>query len=135
MSSRTVRLSRRTRLRIALLALCALLFQQVAVASYACSFSPSMMPMAASASVDTARPNCLGMSQMGQRGAVMCAYHCSQQTPVSQDSRLPADSAIALPPQPPVFSFVRIETSSPFSRGTPGGTLGRPRPLSCVLLI
>ena len=135
MSRRTVRLSRRTRLRIALLALCALLFQQVAVASYACSFSPSMMPMAASASVGTAKPNCLGMSQMGQRGAVMCAHHCSQQTPVPQDSRLPAVPAIALPPQPPVLSFVRIETSSPFSRGTSDATLGRPRPLSCVLLI
>ena len=45
--SRHPHFARRTRLRIALLALCALLFQQLALAAYVCPSPSSAVPMKA----------------------------------------------------------------------------------------
>ncbi|MHB1617135.1 MAG: hypothetical protein ACYCUX_07690, partial [Metallibacterium sp.] len=67
---------RRTRLRIALLAVCALLFQQLALVAYACPLPSSAAPMTAMA----AMPGCAGMPATGAHGAQLCAQHCAQQT-------------------------------------------------------
>ena len=131
MSSRTVRLSRRTRLRIALLALCALLFQQLALAAYACPLPSSAAPLTAMA----AMPGCAGMPQMGAHSTQLCTQHCAQQTPAPQDARSPTVPVPALPPQPPVLAIVVPLPAVRFDPGAARDRAAAPPPRSCVLLI
>ena len=126
--------ARRTRLRIALLALCALLFQQLALAAYACPLPTSataMAPMTAMASM----PGCAGMPQMGAHGAMLCAQHCAQQAPAPQDARLPTVPALALPPQPPVLTIAVLLPAVRFDPGAASDRDASPPPRCCVLLI
>ncbi len=131
MSGRTVRLSRRTRLRIALVALCALLFQQMALAAYACPLPSSAAPMTAMA----AMPGCAGMPQMGAHTSQLCAQHCAQQAPAPQDARLPAVPALALPPHPPVLAIAVSLQPTRFDNRAVADLDGSSPPRSCVLLI
>jgi hypothetical protein len=84
------------RLRLALLAVLALLFQQMAFAAYACS--PADMP-ASNVSMST---HCDGMpmvrGQAPEKAApALCTQHCAQQTPTTQDVRLPNVLPLLLP--------------------------------------
>lgn len=117
---RCLGMSRRNRLRLTLLATLALLFQQVALASYLCS------------PVDTTQRNgamsmhCDGMPMaQGQAAPAMCVQHCAQQTPTTQDARLPNVPPLLLPamlPAPP--SLVGL----PVSRATHERTAARRTP-------
>ena len=127
--SRRPRFARRTRLRIALLALCALLLQQLALAAYACPLPSSVAPMTAMA----AMPGCAGMPATSAHGAQLCAQHCAQQAPAPQDARLPAVPALALPPQPPVLALAA--PAPRFGDRATAGLGASPPPRSCVLLI
>jgi hypothetical protein len=129
--SRRPHFARRTRLRIALLALCALLFQQLALAAYACPLPASAAPMTAMASM----PGCAGMPLMGAHGAQFCVQHCAQQTPAPQDARLPTVPALALPPQPPVLALAAPGPSPCFGDRATADLGASPPPHSCVLLI
>lgn len=129
--SRHPHFARRTRLRIALLALCALLFQQLALAAYACPLPSAVAPMTAM----TAMPGCAGMPTTGAHGAQLCAQHCAQQTPAPQDARSPTVPALALPPQPPVLALVVPPPAVRFDPGAVRDRAAAPPPRSCVLLI
>ncbi len=88
--------NRRTRLRLALLAVLALLFQQVALASYLCS--PADMP-ASNVAMST---HCDGMPMVegktpAKAAPALCMQHCAQQTPTMQDARLPSVPPLLLP--------------------------------------
>ena len=120
--------ARRTRLRIALLALCALLFQQLALAAYACPLPSAVASM-------TSMPGCAGMPATGAHGAQLCAQHCAQQTPAPQDARSPTVPALALPPQPPVLALVVPPPAVRFDPGAARDRAAAPPPRSCVLLI
>ena len=127
-------LSRRTRLRIALLAVCALLLQQLTLTAYACPLPPSAAPMPATPAM-AAMPGCAGMPQMGAHNALLCAQHCAQQVPAPQDARLPTVPALALPPQPPVLAIAASAPMRPLTHD-PAAASGRPpAQRSCVLLI
>jgi len=129
--SRRPHFARRTRLRIALLALCALLLQQLALAAYACPLPSSVAPMTAMA----AMPGCAGMPATGAHGAQLCAQHCAQQTPAPQDARSPTVPALALPPQPPVLAIAAPAPAPRFGDRATAGLGASPPPRSCVLLI
>lgn len=91
-----LRPSRRIRLRIALLAILSLLFQQVALASYLCS--PADIP-AGNAAMGT---HCDGMAMVdgvnpAKAAPALCTHHCAQQTPTAQDARLPSVPPLLLP--------------------------------------
>ncbi len=126
--------ARRTRLRIALLALCALLFQQLALAAYACPLPSSAAPMTAMAAM-AAMPGCAGMPAMGAHGAQLCAQHCAQQTPAPQDAHSPTVPALALPPQPPVLALVVPLFAVRFDPDAARDRAAAPPRRSCVLLI
>lgn len=91
-----VRPTRRIRLRLALLAVFALLFQQVALASYLCSSAD--VP----ASNVAMNAHCDDMPMVEEKGSTtanpaLCAQHCAQQTPTTQDARLPSVPPLLLP--------------------------------------
>ena len=132
--SRRPHFARRTRLRIALLALCALLFQQLALAAYACPLPSSATPMTAAAAM-AAMPGCAGMPQMGAHSTQLCTQHCAQQTPAPQDARSPTVPVLALPPQPPVLALVVPLPAVRFDPGAARDRAAAPPPRSCVLLI
>ena len=90
---RHLRPTRRTRLRLTLLAVLSLLFQQVAFASYICGGS-SGMPMG-----DVAmRAHCAGMPMTQQKQVpALCTQHCAQQTASTPDARLPNVPPLLLP--------------------------------------
>jgi hypothetical protein len=106
-----LRPSRRTRLRLTLLAVLALLFQQVALASYVCA-SPDM-----SAGGAAMRAHCDGMPMAQQKQATaLCPQHWAQQASVTQDARLPNVPPLALPAMlPPMPGIVAL----PLSRASP----------------
>lgn len=93
---RFARPNRRTRLRLALLAVLALLFQQVALASYLCS--PADMP-ASNIAMNThcdVMPMVDGESPTKANPA-LCTQHCAQQTSTMRDARLPTVPPLLLP--------------------------------------
>jgi len=118
--------SRRIRLRIALLATLSLLFQQVALASYLCS------PADMQASNLAMSAHCDGMAMVegktpAKAAPALCMHHCAQQTPTTQDARLPSVPPLLLPallPAAPavVTSPARIATARDWAgaRRTPG---------------
>lgn len=95
------RITRRTRLRLALLAVLALLCQQMAFAAYVCA--PIDMPMN-----DVAMGmHCQNMPMtrhVGNTGqaTVLCAYHCAHQPASMHDAQLPNVPPSSLPAVVPV---------------------------------
>lgn len=90
------RITRRVRLRLALLAVLALLFQQVALAAYACS------PMGTPQGNAAMSMHCQDMPMVNgqapaQANPTLCTQHCAQQTPTTQDARLPNVPPLLLP--------------------------------------
>ena len=82
--TRGFRPNRRTRLRLVLLAVLAMLFQQVALASYACS----TVDMPVSNVGMTA--HCDGMPMThGQQNQALCSAHCAHQALTTQDAHAP----------------------------------------------
>lgn len=94
--NRALRITRRTRLRLVMLAVLSLFFQQMALASYLCS--PVDMPTGSTAM----SMHCQGMP-MAQRQApakaasALCVQHCSHQVASTQDVNLPNVPPLLLP--------------------------------------
>jgi hypothetical protein len=85
--------------RIALIVIVCLLFQQVAMAAYACS--AERVP----AQVTTMVNDCAGMGAVhAQDNPVLCEKHCTPDRPVLTDHAAPAVPPLALPR--PVFGIV-----------------------------
>ncbi|HJU08345.1 hypothetical protein [Dyella sp.] len=89
-------------MRLTLLAVLALLFQQVAFASYLCGASE--LPTS-----DVAmNAHCAGMPMTQQKQApALCAQHCAQQTASTQDARLPNVPPLSLPALLPAQPLVQ----------------------------
>lgn len=124
---RRFRPSRHLRLRLGLLALVALLFQQTALAAHVCPLCMAR-PVAAMAASMATMPGSL-------RAQWLCTQHCTQGTPAPHDAHVATPPALALPPQPPVLA-----TLSPPARwfeagGTREPHAASPPAPSCVLLI
>ena len=121
----------RRRRRIALLALLCLLFQQVALAAYACPIE--QMPV--SADEMAARCADMGMRE-AQDNPALCAKHCAPDHATAADHAKLSVPALQLPP--PVFVFITSTPSSaddwradvPLSRSDPPARLR-----FCTLLI
>ena len=89
---RRLRMTRRIRLRFALLAVLSLLFQQVALASYACS----TVGMPVSNAGMTA--HCDGMPMThGKQDPALCPAHCAQQVLAAQDAHAPTVPPLSMP--------------------------------------
>jgi hypothetical protein len=90
--TRGFRPNRRTRLRLVLLAVLALLFQQIALASYACTtvkIPVSNMGMTA---------HCDGMPMThGQQNQALCPAHCAHQALTTQDAHAPTVPPLVMP--------------------------------------
>ena len=83
---------RRHRLRIALTVILCLLFQQIAVAAYACTI-PDMPPDAVAMTGD-----CSSMDmEVVQEAPALCATHCSPDHAVTADLAAPHVPPLALP--------------------------------------
>jgi len=83
---------RRHRLRIALTVILCLLFQQIAVAAYACTI-PDMPPDAVAMTGD-----CSSMDmEVVQEAPALCAKHCSPDHAVTADLAAPHVPPLALP--------------------------------------
>lgn len=93
---RRLRMTRRTRLRLALLAVLALLFQQVALASYLCSPADMLASNVAMSTHCDGMPMVDGVSP-AKAAPALCMQHCAQQTPTTQDARLPNVPPLLLP--------------------------------------
>ena len=87
-----LRISRRSRLRLALLATFALLLQQFAFAAHACMLDGAPVPMAA---------NCEGMQMPHPIGDALCGQHCARATPAPlPDAQAPSVPAMLVLPFP-----------------------------------
>jgi len=89
----TMRFRSRHRLRIALAVILCLLFQQVAMAAYACTL-PSMPPDPVEMAEDCSQ---MGM-QVVQDAPALCAEHCSPDHAVTPDTGFAHVPPLALPP-------------------------------------
>ncbi|TAL97327.1 MAG: hypothetical protein EPN69_03345 [Rhodanobacter sp.] len=112
--------NRRTRLRLMLLVVLSLLGQQVALASYPCPTADMPVGNAAMSM------HCDGMSMLQQKQAPsLCAQHCAQQPPATQDAQLPHVPYLFMPallPSPLALTttyasgtLLRSESASPVS--------------------
>ncbi|HET6912372.1 MAG TPA: hypothetical protein VFH71_03385 [Rhodanobacteraceae bacterium] len=89
---RFLRPTRRIRLRLVLLAVLSLLFQQVALASYACSTADMPTPSAAMTA------SCDGMPMVhGQQNQALCPAHCAHQALTIQDAHAPTVPPLSMP--------------------------------------
>lgn len=123
---RRPRLSRRSRLRLALLAACALLLQQLALAAYACTLD--VAPAHAAMGMSSGMP--MPASPAGD--GALCAHHCADHTSVTPDARTPTVPPAMLPALVPSASVLAPAMSAPLpssSRAAP-----RPPPLPATLL-
>ena len=127
--------ARRTRLRIALLALCALLFQQLALVAYACSLPQAAVSVPAAMQSMASMPCCDGMTSMIQHARALCVQRCAQPAPAPQDARAPVVPALALPPQPPMLAVAVPLQSTRFDDRAAVDLGASPPPRCCVLLI
>lgn len=129
---RFIRPTRRTRLRLVLLAVLSLLFQQVALASYVCSAAEVPATNVAMSA------HCDGMPMTQQKQApALCAQHCAQQTPATQDARLPSVPLLLMPallPAPPTFVALPV-ASAPHVRSAAWRTSGIPPALRFRVLL
>ncbi len=83
---------RRSRIRIAVAVIVCLLFQQAAMAAYACTMT--RMPAAAA----TMAEDCADMGMdMPRESAALCAKHCSPDRSVAADHAVLGVPALALP--------------------------------------
>lgn len=89
----TMRFRSRHRLRIALAVILCLLFQQVAMAAYACTL-PSMPPDPVEMTEDCGE---VGM-EVVQEAPALCVEHCSPDHAVTPDSGFVHVPPVALPP-------------------------------------
>ena len=123
--------SHRRRLQLSLAVVICLLFQQVAMAAYACT-SPDMPPEPVAMANDCAE---MGMATVPEVPAV-CIEHCAPDYAVTPDPGAPHVPPLALPPQHfpevavgPVAS-VALHDDVPLERSDPP-----PRLRYCSLLI
>lgn len=86
-----MRLSRRGRVRLALVSLLSLLFMQLSVAAYACSGLAEMEHGHMSALADDAMPDCEGMDE---EQLALCHAHCHGQ---SASAHVSVPPPVALP--------------------------------------
>jgi hypothetical protein len=120
----------RCRFRIAVVVILTLLFQQVALAAYACTLTQA--PAA-----PTAMPGCAEMSTPAKAPPPgLCQKHCAPDRSIAADHEPPTVPALALPPlhfspslgQP--ISHVSLVAAVPIARSDPP-----PRLQYCSLLI
>lgn len=121
----------RHRFRIALMVIVCLLFQQVAMAAYACPLE--RMPADPAAMV----ADCAGMDmEHARQSPVLCAKHCTPDRTVATDHAALSVPALALPPLAFGFAFaqpvsrVALVAGVPVDRSDPP-----PRLRYCSLLI
>lgn len=121
----------RQRTRISLLVILCLLFQQLALAAYACPLR-QMPPEPAGMAAHCAE---MGM-QTAQDNPALCAKHCAPDIATPADSAKLSVPAVALPP--PVFAPVLVPPPAHVASG-PHRPLARveppPRLRFCSLLI
>lgn len=107
-------MTRRIRLRLVMLAVVSLLFQQMALASYLCS--PVDMPADSTAM----SMHCQGMP-MAQRRApdnapsALCVQHCSHQVASTQDANLPNVPPLLIPallPAQPIMTALPLSKAA-----------------------
>jgi hypothetical protein len=118
----------RHRLHVGLVLIACLLFQQVAVAAYACDFAPAKAPAPSGHCADSiAAPAPAKVSPL-------CEKHCTPDVSVLSDAATPAVPALS---PPPAFSLVLgeplaqlHEASTPITQSDPP-----PRLRYCSLLI
>jgi hypothetical protein len=92
--------TRRTRLRLALLAVVALLFQQTALAAYACSRADMSVGNTAMAM------HCEGMSMaQAEQSPALCSAHCAHQPLTTPDMHAPTVPPLLMPALVPVISL------------------------------
>ncbi|HEX7324127.1 MAG TPA: hypothetical protein VF292_02085 [Rhodanobacteraceae bacterium] len=128
-------MTRRKRLRLTLLAVLALLCQQVAFAAYVC-------PMLAMPATDTAMSaDCNAMptaapSPDGQ-ATTLCVLHCAQQATVTNNVQLPSVPPLLLPAllSAPVAIVTRPATRTALVRDTAQWPTGLPPPLRFRVLL
>ena len=82
----------RQRIRMACLAFCALLLQQIALLAYAC---PAVFPAPAS---ETPMVGCEDMQMPDPEAPVLCQQHCQRDQLTSPDLKSPQVPPLALPP-------------------------------------
>ncbi|MDQ2971859.1 MAG: hypothetical protein ABIY40_04400 [Rhodanobacteraceae bacterium] len=99
---RLPRPSRRTRLRLTLLVVLSLLFQQLALASYVCAAAD--MPASDAAMI----VHCQGMSMaQAKQSPALCTWHCAQQSASTQSTQAPSVPALSFAaplPSPSLFA-------------------------------
>lgn len=107
---RRLRITRHIRLKLTLLMVLSLLFQQMAFAVYVCGAAD------APAANAVMRAHCDGMPMTQQKQApALCVQHCAQQTASAQDARLPNVPPLLLPallPAPPAFAALPAARAS-----------------------
>ena len=125
--------NRRTRLRLALLVTLSLLFQQFALAAYAC---PELGVPAVNTAVSK---HCSDMSASQQKPAsALCGQDCAQQPPTAQDARLPNVPPLLTPallPVPPLAVTTHVSSTPYWSEATSPDTGIAPALRFRVLLI
>ena len=100
---RYFRPTRRTRLRLALLAMVALLFQQTALAAYACSRADIPASNTAMAA------HCEGMPMTeAEHSPALCHAHCAHQPVSTQDMHSPSVPPLLMPALLPASSLTLI---------------------------
>lgn len=132
---RHLHMTRRTRLRLTLLAVLALVCQQVAFAAYAC-------PVLAMPATDTAMSaDCNAMpvappSPDGQ-AATLCVLHCAQQATVTNSAQLPSVPPLLLSAVLPVpVAIVTLPAArTALMRDTAQRPPGLPPPLRFRVLL
>ena len=124
--------NRRTRLRLALLVVLSLLFQQFALAAYAC---PELRVPTVNAPMSA---HCGDVSASQQRGDALCGQTSAEQPLTTQDARLPnipPSSIPALLPAPPLTVATQVSHTPQWSETTSPGTDIAPTLRFRVLLI
>lgn len=111
---RYFRPARRTRLRLTLLAVLALLFQQAALAAYACS----QADISAGNTAMVAHCESMPMAQVEQWPA-LCHAHCSHQPVTTQDMHAPTVPPLLMPALVPASSL--MPTALPASHASNTG--------------
>jgi hypothetical protein len=120
----------RHRLRIALVVILSLLFQQLAIAAYACTTPCTPFDL-------VAMEGCADMGMgMAKETSTLCAKYCSPDKVVTADTVVPTVPALALPPvkYAPVLvpppENAALATEVPIERSDPPA-----HPHNCSLLI
>lgn len=134
--SRPFRLRCRTRRRLFWLVALMLLWQQVALAAYACPLPGAVVQHDAAALVMTS-PDCMDDMQ-GQPDQPLCTKHCAPDSPVQSDARAPGVPASVLAALVPSLPLVDMSTHPGAFFASADASLADaspPRLLFCSLLI